>query len=553
MRLAHAAWAGILAGCAAAATAATLVGTPEDANAQLQKLRAGDTLLLKPGVYRQTLDLRNRDGEPGAPITIRGDTAQGRVVLRGSDVLSKWKALDNGLFSHALAKEPSQIFVDGQVYTQVGGTVFDGYPVNPRSEYKQLHPHDGGIWPGRIAPVVPALLPVGSFWYDKENKRVLVRASRDLTAPGVTVEASQRERVVFVENVRHMVIQDLEIQHANTSVTNRGGALVVWRSEHVRLKGIVATWNDLTGIQFAGDSITLEDSQAHHNGQTGVSGFGKDITVSRVKANHNNRRGFNKWWEAGGFKFIGFDEGALRGAKIQDCQALHNQGDGIWFDWKNQDVEISRNVSAYNTGFGIHYEASSRGLLQDNLVFGNGQRGIYLSSSRFSTVRNNLVMGNGGEGIVAIAEAGRTDNSGNKFKAEGNRFEGNVVAWNSEGSVIVSSDEGSVSDGNVFMSEGAPTRFSVDFPSPLNPPVYGLEAWSRRSGQDRRSWWIHRPMPPQWQNYLAQKSTAMAPLQALLQQSRSTASDDKSVLGGAVPEGRLRSPTPEAGPRFVGK
>ena len=533
--------------------AATLVATPDNLDAQLQKVRAGDTLQLKPGVYRQTLDMRNRAGSADAPITIVGDTAQGRVILRGSDILTQWKDQGGGLYSHALNKEPSQVFVDGQAFKQVGGSIFDGYPDNPRSDYHRLHPNDGGVWPGRVAPVPTSALTPGSFWYDKDNKRLIVRSSFDITPSSVTVEASQRERVLFVENVRHLVIQNLEIQHANTSVTNRGGALVVWRGEYVKLKDIAASWNDLIGIQFAGNWITLEDSEAHYNGQVGVSGYGSNITVSRVKANFNNRRGFNKWWEAGGFKFIGTDDGALKNATIQDCVALYNLADGIWFDWKNQDVEVSRNVSAYNKGFGIHYEASSRGTLQDNMVFGNAQRGIYLSSSRFTTVQNNLVMGNGGEGIVSILAAGLKDNAGIPFKADGNRVEGNLVAWNTEGSVYVPSDDAAaISDRNMFMSEGAPTRFSVDFPSPLNQPVYGLEAWTNRTGLDRHSWWINRSMPISWQRYLAQRSTLLEPLKELLKQARGVATDERAILGPAVVSGKVQAPTPEVGPRTTG-
>lgn len=549
MRMLLGAWACL---CSMTTVAATLIGTPDNVTDQLQKLRGGDTLLLKPGVYRQTLDMRNRSGSAEAPITIAGDTAQGRVILRGSDVLNKWQSQGDGLFAHALAKEPSQIFVDGLAYKQIGGTIFDGYPDNPSSEYRRLHPHDGGVWPGRVPPVPTSALPANSFWYDKDGKRVIVRSDVDLTSKTVLVEASQRERVLFVEGVRHLVIQNLEIQHANTSVTNRGGALVVWRGEHVKIKGIQASWNDLSGIQFAGSWITLEDSESHYNGQTGVTGFGSNITVSRVKANYNNRRGFNKWWEAGGFKFIGFEDGALSTATVQDCQALFNQADGIWFDWKNQNVEVNRNLSAYNKGFGIHYEASSRGFIQDNLVFGNGQRGIYLSSSRFTTVKNNLVVGNNGEGIVAILEAGRKDNQGNPFKADGNRVEGNLVAWNTEGSVYMPADEGGYSDRNMFMSEGAPTRFSVEFPSPLNQPVYGLEAWTNRTGLDRHSWWINRSMPTAWQKYLAQRSTALEPLKELIRQARGAAGDDRAILGPAVAAARSQAPTPEVGPRLAG-
>lgn len=532
--------------------AATLVATPETLLQRLQQFRSGDTLLLKPGIYRVTIDLRNRMAEPDTPSVIRGDVSGGgRVVLRGSDLLTDWRLAAPGIYVHALEKETSQVFVNGRLLQQVGGTVFDGYPENTRSAYRALHPHDGGIWPGRKQVVAWQGLPAESFWYDRNSQRLYARTAEDLRDLAVRAEASQRERVLFLENVQFMQVQDLDIEHANTSVTNRGGALVVWQSRDVSLRGIRASWNDLTGIQISGERISLMSSEAVHNGQIGVSGFGSRFTVQQVKSSHNNRRGFNKWWEAGGFKFIGFDDGALRDSVVSDCQALFNRGDGIWFDWKNRNVQVVRNVSAYNTGFGVHYEASSEGLIEDNLIFGNGQRGVYLSSSRTSLVRHNLILGNGGEGVVSVTEHGRKDNQGRRLDSDANRVEGNVIAWNAGGAVYLSSDPGNVSNRNVFLGEGAASRFSVNYPSPLNLPVYGLEAWFQRTGQDARSWWWNAPMPDSWGAYFKAQSTAKAPLTALVLDARGRPSDQRLVLGQDLSRWSLEAPLPEVGPHDV--
>lgn len=538
--------------CLAVVHAVTLVATPETLPLRLQQFRSGDTLLLKPGVYRVTIDLRNRMAEPEAPSVIRGDVSGGgRVVLRGSDVLSDWRVAAPGIFVHDLDKETSQVFVNGRLLQQIGGTVFDGYPENARSDYRALHPHDGGIWPGRKAAVPWRSLPAESFWYDRHSRRLYVRTSEDLQDSSVRTEASQRERVLFLENVQFMQVQDVDIEHANTSVTNRGGALVAWRSRDVSLRGIRASWNDLIGIQLAGERISLMNSEAMYNGQVGVSAFGSRIDVQQVKASYNNRRGFNKWWEAGGFKFIGFDDGALRDSTVVDCQALFNRGDGIWFDWKNRDVQVARNVSAYNAGFGIHYEASSGGLIEDNLIFGNAQRGVYLSASRTSLVRHNLILGNGGEGVVSVTDQDRKDNQGRRLDSDTNRVEGNVIAWNAEGAVYLSSDVGNVSNRNVFFGGGASSRFSVNYPSPLNLPVYGLEAWFQRTGQDARSWWMNAPMPSSWAAYLKAQSTAKAPLITLVLDARGRPTDQHVVLGQDVPRWSSGAFLPDVGPRHV--
>lgn len=506
----------------------TLVAGPDSLNDQVARLRAGDVLLLEPGVYRTTLTLRRLEGTADAPITVRGDAARGRVIFRGSDVLTDWTTVGEGVFAHRMDREPSQLFVGGTPLLQMGGTVFDGYPVNPGSAYKKLHVHEGGIWPGRRDAQSKGDLLPESFFYSAQDHVLFVKTTKNLRT--ATVEASQRPHGLFAADVRHVVIEDVDVQHANTSITGRGGAFVVW-GDFVNIRRVTASWNDLAGIQVGGRNIVLEDAVASYNGQLGVTARGSLNRIARVKAIRNNRRSFNKWWEAGGFKFIGELNAGLSDSQVVDCQAISNDGDGIWLDWKNTRVEVSRNLSAYNTGFGIHYEVSSQGWIQDNVVLGNGQRGIYLSSSDQTRVLNNLVLGNVLEGIVSIWDRGRRDEVGASFSGRRNVMEGNVIAYNNQGAITIPSDAGASSNRNVFWGEGAESRFSVDFPSPLNPPSYGLQAWTHRVAQDDQSWWHNRPRPLPWRTYLAGKSTELAPLRQLVLESRGAPPAEGAIVG----------------------
>lgn len=531
------------------AWARTWSAGPDDFSAQIRRLAPGDVLLLQPGVYRSTLTLRHLQGTRDAPIIIRGDAAHGRVVFMGSDVIKDWTHQDHDVFMHPLLIEPSLVFVDGQPLQQMGGTVFDGYPLDADSPYQRLHAKDGGIWPGRRAIRSIDQMPYESFYFDVQARRLYVRTHKDLD--GATVEVSQRPHGLFASDVSHVEIEDLSVEHANTSVTGRGGALVVW-GDNVVLRRVAANWNDLAGIQVGGDHNLVQDAQATHNGQLGVTARGRFNRFERVVASENNWRGFNKWWEAGGFKFIGEQDAGLQDSQVVDCQALRNQGDGIWLDWKNARIEVARNLAAYNTGFGIHYEVSSAGLIQDNLVIGNGQRGIYLSSSDHTRVLHNLVLGNGLEGVVSIWDRDRADEKGKRFAADGNVVEGNVIAYNHEGAVTLPAGASASSDRNVYWGDGAASRFSVGFPSPTNVPNYGLRAWSERADQDRQSWWVNKPMPSAWATYLAQQSLTTAPLTALVVQSRGRPPADGLVVGSAWSELSSTRPTADVGPHQLG-
>ena len=505
--------------CAAVCSvqAAEITADPSNARERLARLRAGDTLVLKAGTYRMTFDLRNRNGEADRPIVIRSESPTARAVLKGSDVLTGWTDLGNGMYSHGLGVQPSMVFVDGKRLAQLGGTIFNGYPVLDNTGYERLHANEGGIWPGRVSSFDRDNLPLNSFYYDALASRVVVRVNGDLNAAGRMVEVSQRERVVFAENVRYLTVQDVDVAHANTSVTNRGGALTLL-GQHITVKGVKAYYNDLVGLQVDGDYNLIEDSVSTYNGQMGVAARGSYNLLQRVESSYNNIRGFNTWWEAGGYKFVS-ESGGLQNSKLVACKAIANQGDGIWFDWKNKGNVVRDSVSAYNKGFGIHYEASSHATIENNYVFGNGLRGIYLPHSRANVVTHNVVVGNALEGMVAVSE-GRKDNEGRPFEVDGNVFAANVVAWNGSGSLIVPPKVRSVADGNVYVGQGIAQRFSLGWTSVLNLPVHGVGEWRKLSGLDGHSVSRTDPMPANLKRLLDSRSTDLSQFADLLASAR---------------------------------
>jgi parallel beta-helix repeat protein len=217
----------------------------------------------------------------------------------------------------------------------------------------------------------------------------------------------------------------------------------------------------------------------------GVAFSGVNNHIEGVVASYNNTRGFNKWWEAGGFKFVG--NGGLIDSEFVRNTAFGNLGDGIWFDWKNKNNIIRSNVSAYNSGFGIHYEVSRSGIIQDNIIYGNGQRGIYLPDSSNCWVTHNLVISNGLEGIAAVY-TGRKDNLGVAFGAEDNKMFSNIIGWNKGLALIMPKGAKNIgiSDGNVFL-DNQKIRLGLGYPSALSPETSSLSEWIALSQLDKNS------------------------------------------------------------------
>lgn len=546
MRLTHLSLATMFAGLAfhVVAQAAILTATPDsDLTQMAARLKPGDTLRLKAGVYRQTLVLNGLHGTPDAPIVIEGE-ANG-TIIRASDVLTRWKSAGPALYSHPLAQETSQVFLDGTAMKQIGGTVFEGYPNRPDNSYHALHRTDGGVWPGRTPDVPLAQLPNNSFWYDHAAKTLYLKTTADLSRS--VVEASVRIRTVEGDNMAHVHIKDLKVQHANTSVVSRGGSMAV-TGRWLVITRVAAEWNDLIGLGIGGSNVKVSDVVVAYNGQVGMAGRGSNQLIQRVTASYNNRRGFNKWWEAGGFKFIG--DGGLQDSVVEHCVALRNHGDGIWVDWKNKNVDLRRNVAAYNAGFGIHFEVSGPGIVQHNVVIGNVQRGIFLAASHHVMVNNNLAVANGLQGITSVLED-RKDTEDTKFRANGNRFFKNVLAWNTAGALFIPDTGDEQSNFNVIVGKGPSAHFSREFPSPVRLPSKGLGPWNEKSGQDMKSWQWDIALPESWKTYLSAGQLEIAPLAQLLREVRKSPPDEDAILGGDHRVGDVRVPIPDVGPDWI--
>ncbi|MDP2231480.1 right-handed parallel beta-helix repeat-containing protein, partial [Methylotenera sp.] len=461
----------------------------------------GDKVIFSAGEYRNELYLNDSKPWSADNPTIFIAEAPGKVIIKGSDVVQGWQRLDESRYSKDWQSEPSQVFVDGIALIQLGGTIFGGFPNDPASSYNKMHKENGGIWPGRISYSVGAEMPKDSFYFDKDMRKLIISVS---TNPNQRkIEVSARRRPFFAERVSGIVLDGLVFEHSNTSVSLRGAAVTIIGNDNI-IRNVKVLHADLAGIQTVGDRNQLLNSVANYSGQMGVTMRGTNNRVVGVDASYNNARGFNKWWEAGGFKFVG--DGGLQVSEFIGNTAIGNRGDGIWFDWQNRNNLIQGNVSAYNSGFGIHYELSQSGVIQDNYVYGNGQRGIYLRDSANCWITHNLVIGNDLEGIVAVY-TGQKDSKGVEFGAENTKVYSNIVGWNNGGALIMPKGASKLgeADGNVYLGSQKSIKFSLGYPATLSPAVYLLRDWNKISALDVGSTVGDMPIPNEISDRLTKK------------------------------------------------
>lgn len=457
----------------------------------LQRLRIGDHLVIAPGLYRTTIDLRHtalgRGGAESTGATARTiieGAADGTVTIKGSEVVGGWRALGNGLYVRDDWNINSeQVFVDGKPMKQIGGTILNGYPRRRDHPLAHLLQAAGGIWPGRTAGTQQSL-PFGSFYYDESRSKLYLRVhARTLTRH--QVEVSVRPFLLIGKGIHNLTVRNLHFEHANTSSVAQSGAVSL-RGDGLVLEHIVVKHVDFAGFDISGNNNVVRDSIAEYCGQLGLKARGTHVRVIDNVFAFNNTRGFNKWWEAGGAKFVG--NGGLHDSEVAGNTAYRNNGDGLWFDWMNRNNRIHDNVSAYNKGFGIQYEASKKALIVHNYVFSNGQRGIYLPNSSDSLVAYNLIARNGLQGI-AIVDARPGRHGKYDLNPRANVIVGNIIAWNTGAALVLPTRaHANRSDYNVVVSKsGSTPAFSLGWGSRKHPTRHGLAAWQAASGQDQHS------------------------------------------------------------------
>jgi parallel beta-helix repeat protein len=449
----------------------------------MARLRPGDDVIVAAGVYREPIVVPSLNWASSV-TRIRAQTPRA-VQIKGSVMVSNWTAGSLGTYwINWGGEEPQQVYRDGVPLQQIGGTVFGGYPTNPNNPLATAHASEGGIWLGRVPGGVNELV-ANSFTYDANAKRLTLKLDVSITASTV-IEVSSLRHPLQALNASGLTIEGLDFAHSNTSVAYRWGAVQVLGNNNV-LNNLVVRDMDGSCVQISGSDTILSNSTIERCGQVGINGYGERLTITNNRVAYANTRGFNQWWEAGGMKFI--SDSGLHSSTIRNNVVVYNRGNGIWIDWKNTKILIEGNTTAYNSGFGVYYEASQSGTIRNNLTYGNW-RGIYLLDSSGSSIEGNAVFGNVMEGI-AVVEGDRSlaDPS---LRALNNRVSGNSIAWNDFNRnwvqlVLPGYGLGSVSDSNTFKAEGLFPRMSVGFKSGTNQALGRLSDWRAATLQDYAS------------------------------------------------------------------
>jgi parallel beta-helix repeat protein len=363
------------------------ITTDQDAADVVEKAASGTTFCFTAGLHRigETI-------HPKADQVLASDKG---AVLTGSVRLTKWAASNGDWVTTGVL--PPAYAQTGQCEDNTANICYLGEQLFLDSKHlTRVATRD------KVAP--------GTFYADYAANAVYLGSN----PAGHALELS-RTPTAIESSATGVTVRGLTIEHFATPP--QGGAIVLGLNWKVIANDI--RWNHAVGAMLVNaDGAVLEQNHIHSNGQLGVGQYSTlKGTISGNEVSYNNTDGF--WiadWESGGIKTTWSSGGWVSGNLIQ-----YNRGVGLWSDAYDDSRTFANNQILDNAADGIRYEIGRNGVIEDNVISGNGfgtgrgsgtslwdGGGININTSSNVQVRDNVVANN----VNGISIQSRTRGTG---------------------------------------------------------------------------------------------------------------------------------------------
>lgn len=361
----------------------------------------GDTVTVHAGSYREWV--KPPRGGTGETERITYRAASGEiVVIKGSERITSWKRQGGGVWR---AKLPSAFFGDYNPYA----LKLSGGWLN----YGQWH-HRGDVYLNGEAlyekETAPEVAEQEGSWFCRVDDDVtIILANFGGADPNKEVaEINVRESLFMPEitGLEYITVDGFHFKHAAANWAPPGvelqtGAVGPRMGKHwiienccvtnARCVGIIlgqAPGVDLDDIDAYGDHI-VRNNVIRRCGQAGIAGL-KGATRSVISGNliedTNYRKEFGGW-ETAAIKFHLNVDTVISGNLIRGVFRQKQGAFGIWIDFGNQGIRITRNV-IYNTEAATVFLEMNHGpiVVDNNVLIGPSVR----SNSEATVFAHNL-------------------------------------------------------------------------------------------------------------------------------------------------------------------
>ncbi len=358
--------------------------------------RAGDEVIVAPGIYREAVNPRF-GGTEKARIVYRCEE-KGGAVITGAELVTEWEPAGGGVWKTAV---PNRLFGDYNPFTTlVGGDWFIAYFIAHTGE---LYLNDKAMYEVTSLEEVTHPVPSGASWdpdfsvytwfakqdekedatvlyanfheYDPRRECVEINVRRNcfypeaegigyITLSGFTVTkaatqwappTAYQEGMIGPHWSKGWIIEDCDISHSKCSGISLGKYLQPGNDNKwskLKYKDGTQTERDcICQAQTEGwtkeriGSHVVRRCNIHDCGQTGIVGHlgGVFSVIEKNHIHHINNRQNLAGAEIGGIKMHAAIDVTIRENHIHHCTR------GLWLDWQAQGTRVTRNLFHDNT------------------------------------------------------------------------------------------------------------------------------------------------------------------------------------------------------------
>jgi alpha-N-arabinofuranosidase len=476
-------------------------------NHAAQLARAGERVLIHPGVYRE-LVVPRYSGESASRMIAYEAAPGGDVILKGSRVLDgKWQRSRDPHGKGMYSKKLWMLTLPD-----------DGFAAfaTPNASNEQLDLMEWALdWKGRIPYSLPrgllfqdgrrltqlatyedlVRLP-GSYWVAPGGKTVHIHAYGSLDPNGKLFEAAVQPHIFApaAPGLGYIRVSGLTIEQCANGLPRVGvGALFTRGGHHWIIERNTVRQVNSVGIEFGYLIQEFEDPhrvkrtdpdlghvivRGNRISDCGTAGMRSlEVNTALVENNEIFDCGWQDaeyHWETAGIKLLVTRQTLVRNNHIYRIVG----GGGIWLDWDNQGSRVTGNVihDVSTVQGAVFVEASQQPNLVDHNIFWNidGQ-GVRAADTDNLTISENL-FGHVKEELVYARVATTRSLGGRPLTSTRNRIVNNVFV--DAGKPISSGDPSNVAEGNRELPSTAvqfdPTTMTLTWNAPGNPPDFPL-------------------------------------------------------------------------------
>ena len=380
-------------------------------------LAPGDAVVIREGVYRESIRPRRGGTGAGARITFAAYPGEAVVVTGADRADDGWRRQSDGTWRRGWTGPSLLAYSDDPVFRREM-LVADGRVLRPVAARAEVAP--------------------GRFWREGTDENPVALVARfPGDRPPSGVEVAHRARLFWPEGPD----PSAECGDASTpgwlrvvGITFRHAAnraqwgAVCAGSEGGLFEDVRVEWTVGQGIDASGRGHVFRRTRADLNGQLGWGGGCRGCLFEETAAVGNNWAGHDPFWEAGGGKWAGTTDSVIR-----RHYAAHNGGPGIWLDIDNARNTIEGCLLVNNEMAGLMLELrTTETLVQHNVIAETRWRawtgaGVLSQAASRNAYLHNTIVANEGTGLWLRLDPSRRAPDGHNLVA-GNWIVGNATA-----------------------------------------------------------------------------------------------------------------------------